>query len=279
MKIVDRRKEVIVMNENNAAVAASDTTKKKRYFSTYEIIWMISMFVLTLVMSILLPEEDANGVSGVIITVLYFFDVIIGLFCELLFSKQNKWAFLIYDVVELIEIAVLIILRARFASMAVAMFYWIPAHTLGFFMWNRHKDRRDKKKTVVRSLKKWQTVLIMVLTVVWTFGIGYLVAKYSPETDFYSSDTIEVVVAYLDAALSIMSIIDGILMFFRSRESWWTWYLYIIIETIVNIISGQWILLVYKLGYFTNTTYGMIMWTKYIKNNKEPEGAAEIAES
>lgn len=267
------------MNENNAAVAASDTTKKKRYFSTYEIIWMISMFVLTLVMSILLPEEDANGVSGVIITVLYFFDVIIGLFCELLFSKQNKWAFLIYDVVELIEIAVLIILRARFASMAVAMFYWIPAHTLGFFMWNRHKDRRDKKKTVVRSLKKWQTVLIMVLTVVWTFGIGYLVAKYSPETDFYSSDTIEVVVAYLDAALSIMSIIDGILMFFRSRESWWTWYLYIIIETIVNIISGQWILLVYKLGYFTNTTYGMIMWTKYIKNNKEPEGAAEIAES
>lgn len=279
MRIVDRRKEVLVMNENNAAVAASDTTKKKRYFSTYEIIWMISMFVLTLVMSILLPEEDANGVSGVIITVLYFFDVIIGLFCELLFSKQNKWAFLIYDVVELIEIAVLIILRARFASMAVAMFYWIPAHTLGFFMWNRHKDRRDKKKTVVRSLKKWQTVLIMVLTVVWTFGIGYLVAKYSPETDFYSSDTIEVVVAYLDAALSIMSIIDGILMFFRSRESWWTWYLYIIIETIVNIISGQWILLVYKLGYLTNTTYGMIMWTKYIKNNKEPEGAAEIAES
>ena len=65
-----------------------------------------------------------------------------------------------------------------------------------------------------------------------------------------------------------MSIIDGILMFFRSNESWWTWYLYIAVETAINIISGQWILLVYKLGYLTNTTYGIIKWTKYIKENE-----------
>lgn len=242
--------------------------KFNQYFTTYEKIWMLTIFVLSLVMSILLPEEDTNGVSGVLITVLYFFDVIIGCLCELLFSKQNKWGFLIYNLVEIIEITVLIIIRARFASMAVALFYWIPAHTLGFFQWRKYKDRIDERKTVVRKLKTWQTVLIFVLTIVWTLGIGYLVAKYSPETDFYSSDTIVKVVAYLDACLSIMSIIDGILMFFRSRESWWTWYLYIIIETIVNIISGQWVLLIYKFGYVTNTTYGLVKWTKYIKQNQ-----------
>lgn len=242
--------------------------KFNQYFTTYEKIWMLTIFLLSLVMSILLPEEDTNGVSGVLITVLYFFDVIIGCLCELLFSKQNKWGFLIYNLVEIIEITVLIIIRARFASMAVALFYWIPAHTLGFFQWRKYKDRIDERKTVVRKLKTWQTVLIFVLTIVWTLGIGYLVAKYSPETDFYSSDTIVKVVAYLDACLSIMSIIDGILMFFRSRESWWTWYLYIIIETIVNIISGQWVLLIYKFGYVTNTTYGLVKWTKYIKQNQ-----------
>ena len=87
-------------------------------------------------------------------------------------------------------------------------------------------------------------------------------------TDFYSSDTVMRVVAYLDASLSIMSIIDGILVMVRSNESWWTWYIYVVVETIVNIISGQWILLVYKLGYFTNTTYGLIRWSKYIKENE-----------
>jgi nicotinamide mononucleotide transporter len=250
---------------------ASVFVRLKNYFSTYEKWWMLSMLLLTVALAIILPEDDANGVSGWVITLLYVFDVLIGLLCELLFSKQNRWAFLIYNAVEVIEIVTMIILRVRFASLAVAMFYWIPAHTLGFFQWNRFKDKRDKNVTVVRRLKTWQTVLIFVLTAVWTLGIGYLVAKYSPDTDFYSSDKILVIVAYLDACLSIMSIIDGILMFFRSRESWWTWYLYIFIETVVNIISHQWILLVYKIGYLTNTTYGLIKWSKYINENESVE--------
>ncbi|MBO7386609.1 MAG: nicotinamide mononucleotide transporter [Lachnospiraceae bacterium] len=240
----------------------------KGYFTTYEKIWMLSMVVLTVALAILFPEDDTNGVSGLVITILYVFDVLIGLLCELLFSKQNKWGFLIYNIVEVIEIVTMIILRTRFASMAVAMFYWIPAHTLGFFQWRRFQDKKDSKKTVVRKLKAWQTVLIFALTIIWTLVIGYLVAKYSPETEFYSSDTVVKVIAYMDACLSIMSIIDGILMFFRSNESWWTWYLYIAVETAINIISGQWILLVYKLGYLTNTTYGIIKWTKYIKENE-----------
>ncbi len=245
------------------------------YFNTYEKVWMLVIVILTLVMSILLPEEDVhdeNGIviaSGLVLTILYLFDSIIGCLCELLFSKQNKIAFLIYNVVEVIEITAMILLRTRFASMAVALFYWIPAHTLGYFQWRRHKDKKDETKTVVRGLKTWQTILIFAVTIVWTVGFGYLIAAYSPETDFYSSNMIMKVVAYLDACLSIMSIIDGILMFFRSRESWWTWYLYIIVETVVNILSGQWILLVYKFGYITNTTYGLIKWTKYIKEQKK----------
>lgn len=270
------------MNTNEASAGKKEglLLRAKKYFSTYEKLWMLSMFILTVVLAILLPEDDANGVSGIVITVLYVFDVLIGLFCELLFSKQNKWAFLIYNIVEIIEITTMIILRTRFASMAVAMFYWIPAHTLGFFQWRRFKDKKDKNVTVVRKLKTWQTVLIFVLTVVWTLGIGYLVARFSPETDFYSNDMLVKVIAYMDACLSIMSIIDGILMFFRSRESWWTWYLYIIVETIVNIISGQWILLVYKIGYLTNTTYGLIKWSKYIKDNEgaEPDASEKSKE-
>ena len=41
------------------------------------------------------------------------------------------------------------------------------------------------------------------------------------------------------------------------------------LEAIINVISGQYVLLILKLGYFTNTTYGYIKWSRYIKSHRE----------
>ena len=38
---------------------------------------------------------------------------------------------------------------------------------------------------------------------------------------------------------------------------------------LINILSGQYVLLILKLGYFTNTTYGYIKWGRYINTHKE----------
>ena len=54
----------------------------------------------------------------------------------------------------------------------------------------------------------------------------------------------------------------------RYREQWIAWYLVALLETVINILAGQWILLVLKAGYLTNTTYGYIKWTKYIKKHQ-----------
>ena len=54
----------------------------------------------------------------------------------------------------------------------------------------------------------------------------------------------------------------------RVREQWIAWYLVALLETVINILAGQWILLVLKAGYLTNTTYGYIKWTKYIKKHQ-----------
>lgn len=236
-------------------------------FTTYEKWWLIILSILAVVMSILLPEDSANGFPGWLITLLYLFDVLIGNLCELLMAKQNRWGVLLYDVVEVIEITVMIMIRARFASLAVALFYWIPAHTLGFIKWNRNLDKKDPRITSVRGLKPWHALVMCVICVVWTAVIGYLMVRYSPETDFFASQRIEVIVAYMDACLSILSILNGILVYLRLKEAWTMWYVYTVIETALNIITGQWILLVYKLGYFTNTTYGLIKWSKYVREN------------
>ena len=56
---------------------------------------------------------------------------------------------------------------------------------------------------------------------------------------------------------------------FRIREQWIAWYICALLEATINILSGQYVLLVLKVGYLTNTTYGYIKWTKYIREHKK----------
>ena len=59
--------------------------------------------------------------------------------------------------------------------------------------------------------------------------------------------------------------------FFRLREQWLAWYLCAALESIINILSGQYVLLILKLGYFTNTTYGYIKWSRYIREHRNDD--------
>lgn len=242
------------------------------YFTTYEKIWFISILILSIVFAFVFPEEDANGVNGVIIMVLYLADIIFNVACELLISKQSRWNFIVSLFVELTEIATLIILASRFATMAVTIFFWIPIDIISFINWSKHKDRQCEELTVVRTLKWWQSLIVLLAIAVWTVGIGYLFAVYGPETDFYESELILRIVAYLDACVSAVGIANGLFILFRYREQWLAWYISTFLETAINIISGQWVLLVLKAGYLTNTTYGYIKWTNYIHSHKKNFG-------
>lgn len=87
---------------------------------------------------------------------------------------------------------------------------------------------------------------------------------------------LENIVCYLDACCSALEVANGTFILLRMREQWIAWYLVTFVEIAINIIAGQWILLVLKLGYLTNTTYGYIKWTKYIKENKDNKQVEQI---
>lgn len=239
------------------------------YFTTYEKIWYISILVLAVVFAFLFPEEDTNGVKGNIIMILYLLDIFFNITCELLISKQSKWNFIVSLFVEAVEIACLVVLAYRFATMAVTIFFWIPIDIISFINWNKHPDDVNDELTEVRKLTGWQEVLCMIAIVVWTIGVGTLLTTIDLGTEiFHGNKTLEFVTCYLDACVSALAIANGVFILLRYREQWITWYLSAFLESIINILSGQIVLLVLKLGYFTNTTYGYIKWTKYIKDKK-----------
>ena len=201
--------------------------------------------------------------------VLYLVDVVSNILCELLISKQSKWNFMVSLVVEAVEIAICIICAYRFATMATTIFFWIPIDIISFFVWNKHKDKKEENLTEVRKLTGWQEALVILAIVVWTVGVGYLLTLIDTENGILSdSPTLEKIVCYVDACASAVGIANGLFILFRYREQWIAWYIASFCDLAINIIAGQWVLLVLKVGYLTNTTYGYIKWTKYIKSHK-----------
>lgn len=241
-----------------------------KYFTLYEKCWFLFILILAAAISIIMPEEGANGISGIWIMALYLADTFLNILCELLISKQSKWNFIVSVFVEIVEILCCIVLAYRFATMATTLFFWLPCDIVSFINWNKKKDVDDEELTKVRTLKGWQEILLIVGIVVWTVVIGYFLSGLDISTDLFAgNDTLATVVCYLDACASAVGIVNGLAILFRFREQWIAWYICATLEAIINIMAGQWVLIPLKLGYITNTTYGYIKWTKYIKQHPE----------
>ena len=238
-----------------------------KQFTTYEKSWFISIMVLATIFSVVFPEESANGVNGIIIMLLYLLDTFLNILCELLISKQSRYNFLVSVLVEIVEIVMCIVLMYRFATMATTLFFWLPIDIISYINWSKHKDDEENELTVVRKLRGYQEVLVIIGIIVWTFVIGYLISGLNIATDFYNNELLETFIIYIDACASAVGIANGLFIFFRLQEQWIAWYICAFLEAVINIISGQYVLLVLKLGYFTNTTYGYIKWSRYIKEH------------
>ncbi len=239
-------------------------------FTTYEKCWFLSIMTLATIVAVLFPEESANGVNGIIIMLLYLLDTFLNILCELLISKQSRYNFLVSVLVEIVEIATCLVLMYRFATIATTLFFWLPIDILSYINWSKHKDDDSDELTAVRRLKGYQEVLIIIAIIVWTIVVGYFLSGLDIQTDFLNGNQeLATIITYIDACASAVGVANGLFIFFRLREQWIAWYISAFLESIINILSGQYVLLVLKLGYFTNTTYGYIKWSKYIKSHDE----------
>ena len=244
------------------------------FFTDYEQIWFLSIMILAGIISLLFPEEDVNGVQGIVIMALYLADTFLNILCELLISKQSKWNFIVSIFVELAEIAICLVLAYRFATMATTLFFWLPLDIASFINWHKHPDRKEEELTKVRKLSGAMRVLILLGIAVWTVGVGWLLSGLDIQTDLFGGNaTLETIVCYLDACASAVGIVNGVLIFLRYQEQWLAWIVEALLEGAINILSGQYVLLVLKAGYLTNSTYGYIKWRRYIRTHEKETGS------
>ena len=67
--------------------------------------------------------------------------------------------------------------------------------------------------TVVRKLKGYQEVLVIVGIVVWTIVVGYFISGLDISTDFYNNQLLETAIIYIDACASAVGIANGLFIF------------------------------------------------------------------
>ena len=208
-----------------------------KQFTTYEKSWFISIMVLATILSVLFPEDSANGVNGIIIMILYLLDTFLNILCELLISKQSRYNFLVSVLVEIVEIVSCVVLMYRFATMATTLFFWLPIDIISYINWSKHRDDEEDELTMVRKLKGYQEVLVIIGIIVWTVVVGYFISGLDITTDFYNNKTLETAIIYIDACASAVGIANGLFIFFRLREQWIAWYICAFLEAVINIMS------------------------------------------
>ena len=243
------------------------------YFTTYEKIWLFLLTTAGIVLAILFPGDETRTWVRIIECV----TLVGGITCELLLSKQTRWAFVVsflfYDLTQ----TVIYIVNGYYVNALYEIIFWIPILFVDFFAWNKMKDKENDDLTVVKKIN-WKLDLVLffiILGVSLAIGALFTVISITAEgmSDYW----------WLDALGGALNILNGLFILLRFREQWIPWIGVCIVEAVMWCISGRYVLLILSLGYLTNSIYGYIKWTKYIKTHpqstKIEENSNNIAEN
>ena len=229
------------------------------YFTTYEKIWLFTLSVAGILVAIFFPEEQ--GWVQIFATIV----VIGGCTCELLVSKQSKWCFVVscffYDIPQV----VVYIANGFYVSALFEVIFWIPILWVSFYQWSKKEDNDDHTLTQVKKINWKRDIIMFIIVLAISLSAGaiftWVGGVFEGISDYW----------YIDALANTFSCLNGLFLLLRYEEQWLPWYGVCICESIMWILSQQWVMLILQIGYITNTTYGLIKWDKYIKKHSNKE--------
>ena len=256
-----KEKEVKVEASQNKFV------KFLKSFTPYQITYLVTVFVLVALFAILLPEEMLET-DNTFVIVCSVIAVLANPVCELLIAKQSKWNFIVSILFIEITESVLYFSIGAYSTALISIIFWIPIDIVSFIQWHKNPDEQEDVLTKVKRLS-WKQDILMVLAILgFGFGVGYLLTLIPGAED-----------TYIDAFVSAVGMANGILILLRYNEQWIAWMLTLILDAVLYILSGSYIMLITIAAMMVNTIYGFIKWLIYTnkhKNEKQVEGKKQL---
>lgn len=228
------------------------------YYTIYEKIWLLSICTAGILLGIFFPEDEMQPSWLRIIEIVV---IIGGCSCELLLSKQSKWAFIVSFILYDTTQTIVYFANGFYISALFEIIFWMPILFISFYLWGKKSDGKNKNLTVVKQVNWKRDVLIFTAVLIGSILTGVIFSSI----DFIAYGMSEW--WYLDALANTFSVCNGLFLIFRFKEQWVPWIGVALVEAVLWILSGQYIMLVLSLGYLMNSLYGFIMWQKYIKTH------------
>lgn len=229
-------------------------------FTPYQIIYLAAVLVLTFGFLLFFPEytfEDGVDESFFLIFITVI-DTLANPLCELLIAKQSKWNFVVdFFFIEIPEL-LLCLHFGWYAIAATVVLFWMPIDIVSFIRWHKHPDGTDENLTVVKRLKWWDTLYILLIIVFVGLVGGSLLTAIPGAAD-----------SYLDAFAAAVGMTNGVLLLLRYNDQWLAWLITTVLYIFMDISQGAYILLVSEFAMLVNTIYGIIKWYLYTKKNQQ----------
>ena len=246
-----------VVKEENFKTKLSKFFKS---FTPYQITYLASVFVLVALFAILLPEEMLET-DNTFVIVCSVIAVLANPVCELLIAKQSKWNFIVSILFIEITESILYFSIGAYSTAFISIIFWIPIDIVSFISWHKHPDKKEDVLTEVKRLTWKQDILMVLAILAFGFGVGGLLTLIPGAED-----------TYIDAFVSAVGMANGILILLRYNEQWIAWMLTLILDAVLYIVSGSYIMLITVAAMMVNTVYGFIKWLIYTnKKKKEKE--------
>ncbi|MBR4520136.1 MAG: nicotinamide mononucleotide transporter [Paludibacteraceae bacterium] len=201
----------------------------------FDIGFLVSGLIVQVVVYWLAPTHWLSLVSG-----------LLGITSVILCSQGNIWTFA-FGFGQILTYSGLCWMERFYAGLLMNAFYFL-SQIYGIYAWQRQRTG-DSVVIVPRSLQLNRFVLLCTIVAVVSVGVGWLLSRYTDDSQ-----------PYLDAVTTVVSIVAQVMLVMAIRQQWWLWLFVDVLFVAMWIMAGNWSMVAQYGFWCINCVYGMLRW-------------------
>lgn len=201
----------------------------------FDIGFLVSGLIVQVVVYWLAPTHWLSLVSG-----------LLGITSVILCSQGNIWTFA-FGFGQILTYSGLCWMERFYAGLLMNAFYFL-SQIYGIYAWQRQRTG-DSVVIVPRSLQLNRFVLLCAIVAVVSVGVGWLLSRYTDDSQ-----------PYLDAVTTVVSIVAQVMLVMAIRQQWWLWLFVDVLFVAMWIMAGNWSMVAQYGFWCINCVYGMLRW-------------------
>ena len=201
----------------------------------FDIAFLVTGLIVQVVVYWLAPTHWLSLVSG-----------LLGITSVILCSQGNIWTFA-FGFGQILTYSGLCWMERFYAGLLMNAFYFL-SQIYGIYAWQRQRTG-DSVVIVPRSLQLNRFVLLCTIVAVVSVGVGWLLSRYTDDSQ-----------PYLDAVTTVVSIVAQVMLVMAIRQQWWLWLFVDVLFVAMWIMAGNWSMVAQYGFWCINCVYGMLRW-------------------